>query len=255
MRSDFLYERARNGRAGTGQDEEADTRIVILGANGGTGRQLAQQALKVGHEVVAVTRNPDGFPIAATRLTVARADVHDRAAIARVVEGSEVVLSTLGVQFSRKRVTIYSDGTASIADAMTTHGLKRLVIVSSAGTEPTRHADAGFLLNRVKKPMVTRTIGKTTYADMRRMEAFLRQSNLDWTVMRPGGLFDVEQSGDCELAENRSERVFTSRAGLAASMLAQATSWMWIGKLVAVNTTKGAPTVLQMIRREAFGSH
>jgi hypothetical protein len=49
VRSDFLYERARNGRAGTGQDEEADMRIVIIGANGGTGRQLAQQALEVGH--------------------------------------------------------------------------------------------------------------------------------------------------------------------------------------------------------------
>ncbi|MFJ9713765.1 NAD(P)-dependent oxidoreductase [Streptomyces sp. NPDC101234] len=230
-------------------------RIVIFGANGGTGRQLAQQALKGGHEVVAVTRNPHSFPIAATRLTVARADVHDRAATARVVEGSEVVLSTLGVQFSRKPITIYSDGIASIADAMTTHGLKRLVVVSSAGTEPTRHADGGFLLNRVMQPMVTRTIGKTTYADMRRMEAFLRQSSLDWTVMRPGGLFDAEQPSDYELADNRSERVFTSRADLAASMLAQATSRVWIGKFVAVNTTKGAPTVLQMIRREAFGSY
>jgi putative NADH-flavin reductase len=230
-------------------------RIVIFGANGGTGRQLAQQALEVGHEVVAVTRHPDSFPIAATRLTVARADVHDRAATARVVEGSEVVLSTLGVQFSRKPITIYSDGIASIADAMTTHGRKRLVVVSSAGTEPSRHADGGFLLNRVMQPMVTRTIGKTTYADMRRMEAFLRQSSLDWTVMRPGGLFDAEQPSDYELAENRSERVFTSRADLAASMLAQATSRVWIGKFVAVNTTKGAPTVLRMIRREAFGSH
>ena len=39
--------------------------IVIFGANGGTGAQLTQQALHAGHEVVAVTRKPQEFPLAA----------------------------------------------------------------------------------------------------------------------------------------------------------------------------------------------
>lgn len=228
-------------------------RIVIFGANGATGRLLTQQALHAGHTVTAVTRRPETFPIAHPDLRVAEGDVHHRLVTAEAMAGADVVLSTLGVPFSRQPISVYSDGIASIAEAMEKHGLTRVVVVSSSAVVPTRHADGGFLLNRVMQPLVTKTIGKTTYADMRVMEEFLRASPLEWTVMRPGGLFDADTVSDYELREDRSERVFTSRVDLAASVLAQATSREWIRRCVAVNTTQGTPTLLQMIRREAFG--
>ena len=46
-------------------------RLVIFGANGGTGRLLTRRALDAGHSVVAVTRHPEQFPIADPALTVA----------------------------------------------------------------------------------------------------------------------------------------------------------------------------------------
>lgn len=227
-------------------------RIVVFGANGGTGRLLTQQALDTGHDVVAVTRTPEQFPLVHERLTVAEADVHDRRAAARAVAGSEAVLSTLGVPFTRKPIDVYSAGIVSIAAAMKQHGITRVVVVSSAATDPRHHDGAGFLLNRVMQPLVTATIGRTTYADMRSMEAHLWSSDLDWTVMRPSGLFDAPAVSDYQLHENHADGVFTSRADLAASMLAQITSTPWIRKNVAVTTSEGAPTLLQMIRREAF---
>jgi putative NADH-flavin reductase len=230
-------------------------RIAVFGANGGTGRLLTQQALDAGHEVVAVTRKPDRFPLAHRRLRVAEADVRDRATVARAIDGSEAVLSTLGVPFTRRPITIYSAGVVNIGAAMEQHGITRVVVVSSAGTEPHRHEGAGFLMNRVMQPLVTATIGKTTYADMRAMEAYLRDSELDWTVIRPSGLFDAPAVSRYELHENQADGVFTSRADLAASMLAQTTSARWIRRNVAVTTSDGAPTVLQMIRREAFAGH
>lgn len=229
-------------------------RIVIFGANGGTGRLLTSQAASAGHEVVAVTRRPDTFPINDPAVEVAAADVHDRAATRSAIAGADVVLSTLGVPFVRTPITVYSDGVASIVDAMEACGVKRLVAVSSSGAHPTHHAEGGFLLNRVMQPLVTRTIGRTTYADMRRMEALLIDSALDWTVLRPGGLFDADHVSDYELTEDRSEHVFTSRADLAAALLAQATTREWHRRFVAVNTVEGTPTVLQLIRREAFGN-
>ena len=229
-------------------------RIVIFGANGATGRLLTRQALEAGHDVVAVTRKPREFPIEHADLTVAEGDVHDRRATAYAVAGADAVLSALGVPFSRKPITLYSDGVASISAAMRHHRISRLVVVSSAGTEPTRHADGGFLLNRVMQPLVTSTIGRTTYADMREMERFLRAGSLDWTVMRPGGLFDADGISDYELREDHSDRVFTSRPDLAASILAQATSTDWIRRCVAVNTVQGAPTLIQMFRREAVAT-
>jgi len=227
-------------------------RIVVFGANGGTGRLLTQQALDAGHDVVAVTRSPQGFPIEHDRLTVAGADVHDPVAVAHAVAGGQVVLSALGVPFTRKPISVYSGGVRNIAAAMARHSVRRLVVVSSSATEPHHHEGAGFLMNRVLQPLVTATIGKTTYADMRAMEAHLRESDLDWTVMRPSGLFDAAEVSAYELREDRADGIFTSRPDLAASLLAQATSTQWLRKCVAVTTSDGAPTVFQMIRREAF---
>jgi nucleoside-diphosphate-sugar epimerase len=230
-------------------------KIVVFGANGGTGRQLTQQAVDAGHQVVAVTRRPRDFPLVHDRLEVVEADVDDPDSVKRAVHDSDVVLSTLGVPFTRKPVTIYSQGIANIAAAMAEHGVKRIVAVSSSATEPHHHADGGFLLNRVMQPLVTATIGKTTYADMRRMEQLLRGSSLDWTIVRPSGLFDADAVSKFELHEDRADGIFTSRADLAACLLAQATETAWVHKNVAVTTSEGAPTLFQMIRREAFGSH
>lgn len=227
-------------------------RIVVFGANGATGRLLTEQALAARHDVVAVTRRPADFPIAHQRLTVAAADVYDAEAVERAVEGAEVVLSTLGVPFTRKPINVYSDGIGHVATAMSQHGVKRLVVVSSSATEPHHHADGGFLLNRVLQPLVTATIGKTTYADMRRMENLVRSSDLEWTIMRPSGLFDAPAVTKYELHEDQAPGIFTSRADLAASLLEQASDVRFIRKAVAVTTSDGAPTLFQMMRREAF---
>ncbi|KPM54058.1 NAD-dependent epimerase [Frankia sp. CcI49] len=227
-------------------------RYVVFGANGGTGRVLCQQAVDAGHDVVAVTRDAARFPLSDPRLLVAEADVHDRAAVTRIVGGADAVLSTLGVPFGRREITVYSEGIDNIATAMRRHGVRRVVAVSSSAAYPTRHADGGFLLNRVMQPLLTATMGRTTYRDMRAMEEFLRTSGLDWTVLRPGGLFDAPEPTAYELQEDHSDRIFTSRADLAASMLALAGDDKWVGRCVAVNTTEGAPTLLGMMRREAF---
>ncbi|HEY2176551.1 MAG TPA: SDR family oxidoreductase [Mycobacteriales bacterium] len=227
-------------------------RIVVFGANGSTGRLLTEQALAARHDVTAVTRRPADFPLTHDRLTVVEADVHDPPAVERAVEAADVVLSTVGVPFTRKPITVYSDGTANIVAAMSRHGVKRLAVVSSSATDPHHHADGGFLLNRVMQPLITATIGKSTYADMRRMEELVRASDLEWTIMRPSGLFDAPAVTTYALHEDQAPGVFTSRADLAASLLDQATEMRFLRKAVAVTTSEGAPTLFQMMRREAF---
>lgn len=227
-------------------------RIVVFGANGPTGRLLTGQALEAGHEVVAVTRRPEEFPLRHARLTVAGADVHDGEAVDRVVAGADAVLSALGVPFTRKPITVYSDGVRGITAAMSRHGVKRIVAVSSSAVEPHRHADGGFLLNRVMQPLIVATIGKTTYADMRVMEQHLRDGDLQWTVVRSAGLFDAPAVTAYSLYEGVSPGVFTSRADLAACLLDQVADTRFLRRTVEVNTVEGIPTVWQVIRREAL---
>jgi len=56
----------------------------------------------------------------------------------------------------------------------------------------------------------------------------------------------------CQLREDQAPGIFTSRVGLAASMLDQATETRFVRKTIAVTTSEGAPTPFQMIRREAL---
>lgn len=227
-------------------------RLTVFGANGATGRLLVRQALDAGHEVAAVTRRPAGFPFAGPRLTVVAGDVRDDQAVLRAVDGSHAVLSTLGVPFTRRPVTVYSEGISVIAAAMSRLGLKRLVAVSSTTVESHHHAEGGFLLNRVMQPLVSATIGKTTYADMRAMEAVLRDSDLDWTVVRPAGLFDAGRVSAYQVSDGPLDGVFTSREDLAACLLEQAGDPRFVRKAIEVTTSEGAPTLWQMVRREAF---
>jgi putative NADH-flavin reductase len=227
-------------------------RIVVFGANGPTGRLLTQQAIDGGHEVVAVTRRPDDFPLRHARLVVKGADVRDADAVESAVAGADAVLSTLGTPFTRKPITLYSEGIRHITQAMERHGVKRVVAVSSSATEPHRHADGGFLMNWIMQPLVVATIGRTTYADMRLMESHLRAGDLEWTVVRPSGLFDAPAVTRYELHEDQAPGIFTSRADLAAALLEQVTDTRFVRRNVAVTTTEGTPTLWQMMRREAF---
>jgi deazaflavin-dependent oxidoreductase (nitroreductase family) len=227
--------------------------LVIFGANGPTGRLLTALALAAGHRVTAVTRRPRDFPLAGRGLTVAEADVRDASAVAVVVVDADAVVSVLGVSFTREPVDTYSVGTANIVAAMSRSGVRRLVIVSSTAAYPTRRSLAPVAL-RLVEPILTRTIGKTVYDDMRRMETAVRGSELDWTIVRPSGLFDLPEPTNYVSGEVDPVGAFTARVDLADYLLALAADPTAAGRTVIVSTTENTPSLWQMMRREA-GSH
>ncbi|MCX4093676.1 NAD(P)-dependent oxidoreductase [Nocardia sp. alder85J] len=226
--------------------------LTIFGANGRTGRLLTELALAAGHRVTAVTRRPDSFPLHHDRLEVYRADVLDPAAVDAAVAGRDAVLSALGVPPGRQPITTYSAGVATIAAAMTRHEVRRLVVISSAGVDPQPYSDGGVLFNRVLLPLVTRVLGRSLYDDMRRMEALLDDGELDWTIVRPSGLFQLPSVTEYTLVEGHADCRFTARVDLAASMLALLDDERYVRRVVSVVTTVGNPALLQWIRQEAL---
>lgn len=226
--------------------------IVVFGANGPTGRLLVSHALAAGHQVIAVTRRPDKFPQQHPNLTVARADVLDASAVEGVVSGADAILSTLGAPYGLKQVAVYSVGARNILTAMERHQVRRVVVVSSSATDPKPYADAGFFFNRVVQPFVVNVLGKTVYEDMRRMEELIRNSEVDWTIVRPSGLFDADFVSDYELAEDHIAGRFTARSDLAAAMLAQVDDERYVRKILAIATSENVPSMARLIMREAF---
>jgi len=229
--------------------------IVVFGANGPTGQLLTKQALAEGHAVTAVTRHPETFPLRHERLQVMRGDVFDLSSVEQAVAGQDAVLSTLGVPYSRKTITLYSQGTAHIVQAMNHYGVRRLVCVSSSATDPlTRFHDTqgGFIFEKILKPFFTLVIGRTLYADMKRMETLVMNSHLDWTIVRPSGLFETPAVTDYQVAEAYISGRYTSRADLADCMLQQLTNDQYVHKAVAVATFSVQPNLLKFLWREGI---
>jgi putative NADH-flavin reductase len=223
--------------------------LTIFGASGATGRRLVEQALDAGHTVTALTRRPDRMPPRAG-LRVVGGDVADADAVEATVAGSDAVLSALGVSYSRKPISVYSQGTSNIIAAMHRQGVKRLVVVSSAPLDSAYRASDSLLFTRVLEPLFMRRPGRTTYQDMRRMESLVQASDLDWTIIRSCWLFDAAEVTDYRLADNSADGMFTSRADLAASMLAQLADDRFIRKAAGVATTAGTPSIIGQIWRE-----
>lgn len=72
--------------------------VAVLAASGGTGHQLALQALDRGHTVTAIARRPAALELPVSdRLILATGDARDATSIARAVDAADVVLSGLGV--------------------------------------------------------------------------------------------------------------------------------------------------------------
>lgn len=229
--------------------------IVVLGANGPTGKIIVQAALNAGHQVRAVTRHPAGFAVTHERLRVLRADVSDQGQATAAVAGQDAVLSSLGTTYSWRRVTVFSKGTGNLVRAMREAGVRRLACVSSTLADPeTRYHDtgAGPVFEKVVKPLLATTIGRTSYDDMQRMEALVAASGLDWTVVRAGGLFASDTVTDYRVQESVIGVGSTSRADLADFLLRQAGSPEWVGRIAAIGTVTGAPSIWQIFRREAF---
>lgn len=191
-------------------------KITVFGASGGTGRQIVRQAVEDGHEVTAVVREGASTEgLEGARLT--RAQVTDPAAIAPAVEGADAVISAIGTR-SSGFTTICQDATRSITEAMRTAGTDRLVVISSAVV--TTAGDGPFTRILVK-PMLRRLL-RHAVTDAARMEQHLRETDLDWTVVRPPRLTDGARAGRYRTARESNVRggFLISRADLAAAILA-----------------------------------
>jgi putative NADH-flavin reductase len=229
-------------------------KLVVFGANGRTGQLLTKQALTEGHTVTAVTRHPETFSLRQERLQVMRGDVFDLASVEQAVCRQDAVLSVLGVPYSNKPITLYSMGAAHIIQAMNRYQVRRLVCVSSSALDPqARYQDTGggFIFEKIMKPFIIDTIGRTSYEDLQKMEALVMNSGLGWTIVRPASLFETLDVTHYQVAEAFIGR-YTSRADLADCMLRQVTNKQYLNKTVAIATVSVQPNMFQLIRKEAF---
>ena len=161
------------------------SKILVLGANGGTGRLIVGQALERGHQVTALVRSPEKAKgLKGAKLVVG--DVRDEKAVREALKGQDAVVSALGTPASPFReVTLLSTATRTLVDAMKAEHVSRLLCITGMGAGDSA-GHGGFLFNNVIFPLLL----KKVYADKNRQEAIVRNSGLDWVLVRPSVLND-----------------------------------------------------------------
>jgi len=199
--------------------------LLIVGATGGTGRQLVSQALERGHRVTALVRKePSGE--ARPGLITLLGNVLDPSSLDRAARGQDAVLSALGHKQWFRPTRILSEGTRNLIEAMRRHGVRRFVCETALGI-----SDAWWQMGLYYSLFVRPIILPLYFWDKTRQEAIIRASDLDWTIVRPGALTNGPKRGHYRHGPRVGHWLWTvriSRADVAAFMLDQVTDSRYV---------------------------
>lgn len=189
-------------------------RLFILGATGGIGRQLVNQALERHHRVTAFVRSPQKLGPPRDGLSVIPGDVRNADAMGRALAGHDAVLSALGPS-GPARNTVTSDSARATVTAMRSAGIDRLLVVGVAALFP----DIGWFGHLLRN-----TLLRNIADDSAEMERVVRASGLDWTIVRPPRLTNGPRREHYGVADDRlpngaGGNAIISRADVAHFML------------------------------------
>jgi len=205
--------------------------MLVFGASGRTGRELVKQGLAQGHTVTAFVRHPASFVIAHPQLKVVQGDAADRGSVERAVSGQDVVICALGAANLLKRDQAVVVGVHNIIMAMEEAGIRRLIYLSADTVRATRDE-----LNAMRKVFVP-LLFHNSAADHELNESMIKQSRLDWIIVRPPMLTNGARTSAYRSGERLRARAIIpqfSRADLAEFMLNQLTDDTFLDKAAEV---------------------
>lgn len=210
-------------------------RLFILGATGGIGRQLVDQALERHHQVTAFVRSPEKLGARRNGLTVIQGDVRNTEAMSEALRGHDAVLSTLGPP-GPSRNTITSDSARAIVAAMQTADVRRLLVVGVA---------ALFLDIGIFGRLLRKTLLRNIADDSAEMERIVKATRLDWTIVRPPRLTNgprTEHYGVAadHLPKGAGGNATVSRADVAHFMLNELEQPEHVRQVVGIAYTRRA---------------
>ena len=187
-------------------------RIAIVGGHGNVARQLHPLLLAAGHTPVALVRRPEqkealeAQGVEVRLIDLEQADEHG---YAEAIAGTDAVVFAAGGgadgNIERKRTVDLGASLKSQAAAREA-GVKRFVQISAIGVDKPLGDDV-------------EPVWRAYVEAKRDADAALRATDLDWTIIRPGGLTD-DPAADAVSIGEEVERGQISRADVAATVVA-----------------------------------
>jgi uncharacterized protein YbjT (DUF2867 family) len=209
-------------------------KVLVVGATGPTGREIVSNAVAAGHDVTALVRDPTRLDAADPGVRAVQGDVLDPATLGPALDGQDAVISALGSTFTRRPTELVSSGTRNVMSAMKQAGTRRLICITGFGVGDSR-GRANFVVERV----AFRGLLSELYKDKDRQEGEIRQSGLDWVIVRPVRLTNGAASGFTATTDTSSKLASkVSRGDVAAFCVSQLTDDAHLGQAVTVCARK-----------------
>ncbi len=209
-------------------------RIAVIGATGRTGKELVTQALAEGHDVVAYVRRPDAVT-PARGLTIVGGELDDIDTMTEAFGGCDAVAVALGNPISRPNAPLMQIALPTVIAAATSAGVGRVVVLSALGV--------GATLANTRYPygLGCRTFLAGNFADHLAGESKLEATELAWTTIHPGPLFDGPRTSSPTIVDAASGYRMpgsprTMRADVAAAMLKAVTDPATYGKRMLITS-------------------
>ncbi|MBE9031033.1 SDR family oxidoreductase [filamentous cyanobacterium LEGE 11480] len=202
-------------------------KLVIFGATGSVGEKVVEQALEQGHQVTAFARTPAKLDTQHPNLTLFQGDVANLPSVEQAIQGQDAVVCVLGSGKSLKS-TVRSEGTKQIIQAMEQTGVRRLICQSTLGV-----GDSWSNLDFYWKYVMFGCILRKVFADHQLQERYVKQSHLDWTIVRPSAFIDGPRTGSYRHGFSSNDKTSTlkiARSDVADFLLKQLTTDTYLGK-------------------------
>lgn len=196
--------------------------LLVLGATGGCGTLICQQALQRGHRVRALVRSGSQSSLP-PEVEIQVGDVLNKDSLLAALEGIDGILSGLGIKRESPKnpwsATISPpDLTTRVAKHLVTlmpgMNIRKVITISAAGV-----GESSDRVNPVIRWMINNSNMAVSYRDLEEMERVFRESTLQWMAVRPTTLTNQVPTGRAQKVNHYGLFDRIPRGDVAAWML------------------------------------
>ena len=188
-------------------------KIAVIAANGRTGQAFVEQALIAGHTVTAGIHGKNYFK-EHDNLKILECDATNEEQLKNIIINQDAIASFIG-HVKGSKPNVQTESMQKIINVMQAHGVKRLI--SLTGTGVRFFGDKISLIDRILNLFIN-TIDPARILDGKNHAEVIKNSNLDWTIIRVLKLQNTKAK-QFELSENGPTKWYVSRTDVAKAVL------------------------------------
>ncbi len=206
--------------------------ITIIGASAGIGLEAVKRGLNRNHSITTLSRSEIKIEEEKS-LNKILGDATNKADLLKSIQNSEAIIVTLGTSKNMKATTLFSDFAKLIVDIHNENKIDIPVIFVTGFGAGESENYVSWLVKLFLKYFL-----KDVYADKTKMEEIITNSDLNWTVVRPGRLLDKELTEKYRI-ENKLYKGINiggiNRADVADFSIKQAENQTELKKYIAIS--------------------